>query len=114
MILFMAVVMTPISIRLVCGELTIPYLGRIYYCFFTKEKSLCVTLAGHRAAILFRLCYHEIGIAQRMEAEPPEERLPRRHGAFEGAVPCHIRGNEEMDHAHPELGAGLWGAVNHV
>lgn len=45
-----------------------------------------------------------------------------RHG-FEGHLPCPERrkgiggtgeSDGEMDHAHPELGAGLWGAVNHV
>ncbi len=40
MILSMAVVMIPMHIRfVVCGELTIPHLGLIYYCFFMKKKN---------------------------------------------------------------------------
>ena len=46
----------PVCIRLLfCGDLTIPYLGLIYYCFLIvmKQKNCATALAGHRAAILF-------------------------------------------------------------
>ncbi len=37
------------------GDLTIPYLGLIYHCYFyTKKLNRIVTPAGHRAAILFK------------------------------------------------------------
>jgi hypothetical protein len=37
-----------------CGNLTIPYCGRFFHCFYLEERKNCATaLAGHRAAILF-------------------------------------------------------------
>ena len=46
-----------------CGNLTIPYCGRFFHCFYLEERKNCATaLAGHRAAILFNRCYSEIGI----------------------------------------------------
>ena len=41
MILSMAVVMIPMHIRfVVCGELTIPHLGLIYYCFYKRKIAM--------------------------------------------------------------------------
>ncbi len=41
-----------------CGNLTIPYCGRFFHCFYLEERKNCATaLAGHRAAILFNLDY---------------------------------------------------------
>ena len=40
-----------------CSNLTIPYCGRFFHCFYLEERKNCATaLAGHRAAILFN-CY---------------------------------------------------------
>ena len=37
----MAVVMIPMHIRfVVCGELTIPHLGLIYYCFYKRKIAM--------------------------------------------------------------------------
>ena len=37
-----------------CGNLTIPYCGRFFHCFYLEERKNCATaLAGHCAAILF-------------------------------------------------------------
>ena len=37
-----------------CGNLTIPYCGRFFHCFYLEERKNCATaLTGHRAAILF-------------------------------------------------------------
>lgn len=37
----MAVVMIPMYIRfVVCGELTIPHLGLIYYCFYKRKIAM--------------------------------------------------------------------------
>ena len=44
-----------------CGNLTIPYCGRFFHCFYLEERKNCATaLAGHRAAILFNLDLYEI------------------------------------------------------
>ena len=48
------------------------------------------------------------------EAEPPEERISQRYRTVESAVSGYVRGDEEMDDADPELGAGLWGIEHHV
>ena len=45
-----------------CGNLTIPYCGRFFHCFYLEERKNCATaLAGHRAAILFN---HMLNVLQ--------------------------------------------------
>ena len=43
-------------------------------------------------------------------AEPWPHDLPQRHGPHQGAIPGDLGDDEKMDHARPELGAGLCGA----
>ena len=40
--------------------------------------------------------------------------FPQRHGPHQGAVSGDLGADEKMDHARPELGAGLCGAGHHV
>ncbi len=61
MILSIAVVMIPIRIRFV-GLWWINntlFRAHLLLLFYEKEKSLCATLAGHRAAILFNQHYRK-------------------------------------------------------
>lgn len=48
------------------------------------------------------------------ETEPSEERISRRHRPAKGLVSGNLRGHEEMDYAHPQLGSGIWRVEYHV
>ena len=41
------------------------------------------------------------------ETEPSEKRISQRHLPAEGPVSGNLRGHEEMDYAHPQLGSGI-------
>lgn len=65
-----------------CGNLTIPYCGRFFHCFYLEERKNCATaLAGHRAAILFNRNLRSIVTMIELNTfkkilEENEERLP--------------------------------------
>lgn len=48
------------------------------------------------------------------QTEPSAKRFPKCSGVDKSLVSGHIWSHEEVEHANPELGSGLWRAGNHV
>ena len=78
-------------------------------CDYSDIQVLPYCQTGH----LYNQCHRKPELIVPQD-KPPEKRVPKPCGPYEGSVPCHHSGNKEMDYACQKLGRDYQRTQHHV